>query len=196
MPSVTLESRVEELGRGISIAKTRLSRFEFRFDRPNEVLPGPEPDAQTSIDRIEEEAGSLPKALKLFWLRIGSVDFSGHHPQWGGCEYLDQLVVFPPSVALDELEQYLADREERDRVDYPYSVPVAPDVFHKADVSGGPPYSLAVPATEDDPLLLNAVPPVSFLGHVARALRYSGFPGLADCAQHTWPIHDLVRDDG
>jgi len=196
MSSVALQLRIEELGHRLSIITARLARFGFRFDRPNEVLPGPERDTQTAIDRIESAAGSLPQALKLFWLRVGSVDLSGHHPLWRGCEYLDQLVVFPPSVALEELEEYLADREERDGAEFPYSVPVAPDIFHKADVSGGPPYAIAVPAVADDPPLLNAVPLVSFLAHIERAVRYSGFPGLADCAQHTWPITQLVDDDG
>ena len=196
MPSVTLELRVEELGHRLSIVTARLEKFGFRFDRPDEVLPGPERDTQPVIDRIESAAGPLPQALRLFWLRVGSVNLSGHHPLWRGCEYLDQLVVFPPSVALNELKEYLANREERDRVDVRYSVPIAPDVFHKADVSGGPPYSIAVPATVDDPPLLNAVPSASFLEHIERAIRYSGFPGLADCAQHTWPITQLVGDDG
>ena len=53
----------------------------------------------------------------------------------------------------------------------PYFVPVAPDIFHKADVSGGSLYALAVPATEEDPPLLNAMPSASFLEHVERALR-------------------------
>jgi hypothetical protein len=193
MPSVTLQSRVEELGHRLSNTSARLGQLGFRFARPDEVLPGRERDTQTAIDRIESVAGSLPEALKLFWRHVGSVDFSGEHPKWRGCEYLDQLVVFPPSVALEDLEEYLADREERDRVGFPYSVPIAPDIFHKADVSGGPPYSIAVPATADDPPLLNAVPSVSFLEHIERALRYAGFPGLANCAQHTWPLTQLIR---
>ena len=196
MPGVTLQSRVETLGRRIAIARGRLSQRGFRFDHPEEVFPGPEHDSQGAIDQIESAAGVLPQALKLFWLRVGSVNFSGQHPKWSGCDYLDQLVVFPPSVALAELEEFLADREERMRANFPYSVPIAPDIFHKTDVSGGPPYSLAVPATAEDPPLLDALPALSFLGHVERALQYAGFPGLADCAQHTWPLTDLVGDDG
>jgi hypothetical protein len=196
MPSDNLSSQVEALGRRISLIAARLAKLGFRFDHPEEVVPGPERGAQGAIDRIETAVGSVPRALKLFWLRVGSVNFSGHHPSWRGCEYLDQLVVFPPSVALEELEQFLSDREERERADFPYSVPIAPDIFHKADVSGGPPYSLAVPATADDPPVLNAVPPATFLGHVERALAYGGFPGLAACTTHTWPTSELVRDDG
>ena len=49
MPSVTLESRVEELGRGISIAKTRLSRFEFRFDASTGTLNFLEVNLQANL---------------------------------------------------------------------------------------------------------------------------------------------------
>ena len=195
MQSATLQSRVDTLGHRISIAAARLKDTGFRFDRPEDVFPGPDRRTQTIIERIESAAGPLPQALKLFWLRVGSVDFSGHHPKWRGCEFLDQLVVFPPSVALAELEEFLSDREERMRANFPYSVPIAPDIFHKADVSGGPPYSLAVPATAEDPPVLDAMPAVSFLEHIEHALRYAGFPGLADCAQHTWPLADLVPQD-
>jgi hypothetical protein len=193
MHSESLQSRVDALGHHICLIAARLEQLGFRFERPREVFPGPEPDAQGAIERIEAAVGSLPQSLKQFWLRVGSVDFSGHHPKWQGCEYRDQLIVFPPSTALKELQEFLSDQEERLRANDPYCVPIAPDIFHKADVSGGPPYGLAVPATEEDPPLVNALPPVSFLEHVERALRYGGFPGLADCAQHTWPLADLVR---
>ena len=195
MPGVILHSRVEALGRRISSVADRLAQLGFTFDRPEEAFPGPDPHAQKAIDQIESAIGPLPNALKLFWLRVGSVDFSGRHPKWRGCNYLDQLVVFPPSVALEELEQFLSDREDRLRANVFYSVPIAPDIFHKADVSGGPPYSLAVPATAEDPPLLDAEPTASFLGHIERALQYGGFPGLAKCASHTWPL-EALRDDG
>ena len=191
----TLQARVDRLGQRISAVVARLNEFGFRFERPRDVFPGPEAQALRAIERIESEAGSLPQSLKLFWLRVGSVDLSGHRPEWQGCEYLDQLIVFPPSAAVEELEEFLSDRGERMRSDNPYCVPIAPDVFHKADVSGGPPYELAVPATEEDPRLLNALPSVSFLEHVERALGYGGFPGLADCPRHTWPLVELVRGD-
>jgi hypothetical protein len=195
MQSVSLQLRVDTIGYRISLLAARLEQLGFRFERPGGVFPGPERHALSAIERIESAVGSLPQSLKLFWLRVGSVEFSGHHPQWQGCEYLDQLIVFPPSAAVQELEEFLSDREERRRSNDPYSVPIAPDIFHKADVSGGSPYSIAVPATGEDPPLLNAAPAASFLEHIERALRYGGFPGLADCAHHTWPLAELVRDE-
>jgi hypothetical protein len=195
MPDAPLRTRIETIGHRISVARLRLLSCGFCFDRPEEVMPGPDPNAQSVINQIESVAGTLPQALKLFWLGVGSVDFSGRHPDWRGCEYLDQLMVFPANVALEELNEYISDREERTQAKEPYSVPIAPDIFHKANVSGGLAYALAVPATAEDPPLLYAAPAVSFLAHIDRALQYGGFPGLADCSEHTWPLSDLVRDD-
>jgi hypothetical protein len=196
MPDNILRTRIETIGHRISVARLRLLSCGFCFDRPEEVMPGPDPNAQSVINQIESVAGTLPQALKLFWLRVGSVDFSGRHPEWHGCEYLDQLMVFSADLALEELNECVLDREERTRANVSFSVPISPDIFHKANVSGGPPYALAVPAITEDPPLLHAVPTVSFLAHIERALRYGGFPGLAECPEHTWPLSDLVRDDG
>ena len=182
--------------RRLDVLVSRLREAGYEFDRPDEVLPGPESGTSAAIARIEGVAGRLPNSLKLFWEHIGSVDLSGSHPDWDECEYLDQLVIFPPSVALYELDEFLADREERIAADFPYSVPIAPDIFHKANVSGGPPYELEVPAESDDPPLINAPNSASFLGHIDLALDYAGFPGLAKCSGHNWPIMRLRQDAG
>jgi hypothetical protein len=161
----------------------------------DEVFPGPDAQAPEAIRRIEESVGTLPLALKLFWLGVGSVNLSGRHPDWNGCEYLNQLIIFPPTYALYELDEFLSDQDERIRHGIPYSVPVAPDVYHKANVSGGLPYSLAVPATTDDPPLNNASPALSFLKHIEHALEHGGFPGLAACPQHNWPVSALQTSE-
>jgi hypothetical protein len=153
-------------------------------------------NAQGAILRIEGSVGRLPQALKLFWLEVGSVDLTGSHPEWDECEYLDQLIVFPPSVALEELDEFMADRGNRLKADYPYAVPIAPDIYHKANVSGGMPYTIAVPAETDDPFVDNARPVHTFLGHIECALEHAGYPGLAKCPNHTWPVEILRPDDG
>jgi hypothetical protein len=133
----SLESRIEEIGMSIRGLVMRFTERGFQFEHPADVLPGPESDTVTAITRIEFEVGVLPAALKLFWQRIGSVHLGGSHPEWKGCDYPDPLVVYPPSVAVQELEEFLADKEERLRSDFPYLVPIAPDFYHKANVSGG-----------------------------------------------------------
>jgi hypothetical protein len=181
----------DALGQRIAALVARLHAGGYVFERPNEVFPGPDLRAPAAIQAIESAVGQLPLALKLFWLRVGSVDLSGSHPHWQASGYLDQLVVFPSPYALYELEEYLDDQEERDRYNQPYAVPVAPDYLHKANVSGGSPYSVAVPAIADDPPLNDTPSPETFLEHIENALRFGGFPGLADCPGHTWPVSSL-----
>lgn len=191
----SVESHIDDLGRRIEALVSRLRDLGYHFDRPDEVFPGPDREAPEAIKQIEQAAGPLPLALKLFWLRVGSVDLSGHHPEWQEPGYLDQLVIFPSTYALYELDEYLDDKEDRDENNEPYTVPVAPDYFHKANVSGGLPYSIAVPAVADDPPLLNTPSPETFLEHISNALRFGGFPGLEDCPGHSWPLATLRQSD-
>jgi hypothetical protein len=135
-------------------------------------------------------------ALKLFWQRVGSVDFCGHHPDWAEYDYPDPLVVYPPSVALEELDSFLADKEERMRCNFPYLVPIAPDDYHKADVSGGMWYNVSVPAIADDPPLNDEWHRTTLMAYLESAVQWAGFPGLSRYAAHSWPVAELVRGIG
>lgn len=190
---MSLENRINALGDSIRLLVTRLTEYNFKFERPDHVLSDPEISTPAAIARIEREVGALPLALKLFWQNIGSVDFCGSHPGWHGCDLPDPLVVHPPSVAIQELDEFLAHKEERLRCDFPYVVPIAPDLFHKADVSGGMWYNVSVPAVADDPPLNDEWHRTTFVGYLELAVQWSGFPGLSRCPGHSWPIDDLRR---
>lgn len=152
------------------------------------MFPGPDPTVAEAIHRLESVVGPVPLALKLFWSHVGSVDLTGSHPEWPEpSEYLDQLIVFPLDLALYYLDDYLNDEEAKS-----LEVLVAPDYFHKANVSGGAPYSVSVPSLTDDPPLNGSPAVETFLEHIENALRFGGFPGLADCPDHVWPLHSLV----
>ena len=190
----TIQTRLDAIGRRIEALVARLQYAGYLFDRPEDVFPGPDPSALRVVAEIESTVGRVPLALKLFWLRIGSIDLSGSHPDWYAAGYLDPLIVFPPAIAHYELNDYVLDRTERDRLGIGYEVPIAPDYFHKANVSGGPPYSIPIPASEDDPLLRHTPKPETFLEHIERGLRFGGFPGLELSPGHTWPVASLVDE--
>lgn len=190
---MTLESRISLVGDSIRLLVKRLTEIGFRFERPSAVFPGPEGSLSSPIARIEREVGTVPLALKLFWQQIGSVDLCGSHPEWEGCDYPDPLVVYPSSVAIQELDEFLADKEERLRCDFPYLVPIAPDLYHKADVSGGMWYNVTVPALADDPPLNDEWHHTTFVNYLEFTVRWGGFPGLSRCPAHSWPIAELVR---
>jgi hypothetical protein len=192
MQNMPIESRIEAAKVSIHSLVLRLTERGFRFERPAAVLPGPENNAATAIARIEREVGVVPLALKLFWLDVGSIDLCGSHSEWQGCEYPDPLLVYPPSVAIDELDDFLSDREERLRCDFPYPIPVAPDLKHKAGVSGGMWYNVKIPAVADDPPLNEEWHQTTFLGYLELAIQWGGFPGLSRCPGHSWPIADIA----
>jgi hypothetical protein len=190
---MTLESRIRAVGKSIRALAKRLAKHGFEFERPAEVFPGPERRAAATIKRIEREAGRIPLALKLFWLKVGSVNFCGSHPEWQGCDYPDPLVVYPPSAAIEELDEFLSDKEERLRSNLPYLVPIAPDYYHKADVSGGMWHNVSVPAVADDPPLNDEWHQTTFVRYLELAMQWAGFPGLSRCRRHSWPVAELLR---
>lgn len=188
-----LSTQIEQIGSEIQRLITRLSSLGYVFECPEDMLPGVEPGTEEAIARIEAEIGAIPLAIKLFWLKVGSVDLSGAHPGWDGCEYPDPLIVFPPSYALYEVEDFLIDREEGRIASHELcEIPVAPDFLHKANVSGGPPYSVSVPAMADDPPLNGEWHNVSFMTYLWLALQSGGFPGLERNPDHTWPVASLA----
>ena len=107
----------------------------------------------------------------------------------------DPLVVWAPHD--DDLEEFheFGDPDDPDARDEEgwtgrYVIDIAPDVFHKANVSGGGPYQIAFPhAGADAPVLELDAP--SFVGYLREAFRWGGFPGLAD--EREPPRADVAR---
>lgn len=190
---MTLENRIARGAEALRRLVEWLRDRGYRFASPGAALPGPEAGTSVAIARLEHEVGPVPLAVKLFWQHIGSVDLCGDHAEWTGCDLPDPLVVYPPSVALAELDDFMSDRQERLRVAFPFSIPVAPDALHKANLSGGMWVSVSVPAVADDPPLNDAGHDSTFLGVLENAIQWGGFPGLSSCAAHSWPIDELRR---
>jgi hypothetical protein len=164
----------------------------YAFEKPEEALPGPGPESDAAISRLTTEIGAMPRSLDLFYRIVGSVNFVGHHPDWQGCEYPDPVVVFPVSAALDELEDYLYDREAYDAACGSFRVPVAPDYYHKENVSGGMWYGIAMPDPAEDPPLLEERHQTTFLSYLDICVDWAGFPGLELYADHhNWPVDTL-----
>lgn len=194
MPAESIHARLVTVHGSIRGIVDNLRTLGYVFARPHDVLPGPEPDAHAAIARIEREVGAVPLALKLFWTRIGSVDLSGHHPDWQDCEYPDPLIVYPPSAAIYEWDDVLADREDFEQFGNRYVIPVAPDAYCKANVSGGMLYNISVPAVAEDPPLNEEPHETTFLSYLELAVGLGGFPGLEGSPGHTWPLDLILRD--
>jgi len=192
---MSVAQRIERIHSHLLQRRQRLETLSYRFQRPDAALPGPNPQVNQALVRLEREVGCVPLALQLFYRRIGSVNFAGQHPEWKGCEYPDPLVVFPVAFVLEELEVFLGDREAHVEAFGGFRLPIAPDRLHKANVSGGMHYNIALPDVAEDPRLLDEWHNSTFLSYLEIALRYGGFPGLERwCYQeHDWPIVELTK---
>lgn len=189
-----IDARLDRIAAALPVLVRHLKRLGYNFARPEAVSPGPEPTVIGSIFRIESEIGPVPYALAQFWKRIGSIDLCGSHPDWSGCDYPDPLVIDPASQAIAELQEFLDDREERMRCDFPYVIPISADDYHKEDVSGGMWYNVDCPATADDPIINDERHELPFLDYLELALKMGGFLGLDRCPRHTWPLDELAID--
>ncbi len=136
-------------------------------------LVPPSESTRSKVAELEAQVGPIPLSLVAFWQEVGSVDLVGMHRSWPAG--LDPLVVYPPEAALSELDSFEVDEEYAPR----FEATLAPDDLHKDNVSGGSPYSIALPNPSADALFLNERHGLLFVPYLRLAiLRWGGFPGL------------------
>ena len=186
------------VGRNCALLVSRLNSLGYVFgtypDGTNGFFTlGPlvSPSETTLADcaELEERAGPLPLSLKAFWHQVGSVDFVGMHPSWPAG--LDPLVVYPPEAAIVDLEGVDDGPNALDQ----YEASLAPDDLHKDNISGGSPYSIALPDPRADSTILNERNGLLFVQYLRMAiLRWGGFPGLALQKTAFEPLDALIAD--
>jgi len=135
----------------------------------------PPPDIHKRLVDFEKEFAVLPLSLRVFYEVVGEVNFIGTHPildPKGGSVAIDPLVVYGLDDGLVEFDD--EDDEEEGR---PSAVTIAPDDLHKANVSGGDAYEMAIPELRADGELLNERHRLFFVEYLRVAFRFGGFPG-------------------
>ncbi len=147
------------------------------------------PSDRTRSDcaELEAQVGPLPLSLTAFWQEVGSVDLVGMRRSWP--TGLDPLVVYPPEAALSELDSGEADLDGS-RL---FEATLAPDDLHKDNISGGSPYTIALPDPSADSLFLNERHGLLFVPYLRLAiLRWGGLPGLDGQQVLFEPLRDLI----
>jgi hypothetical protein len=177
-------------------------------------LPWRPPSDETAgqLERLTSIVGPLPLSLRAWYEGVGAVSFQGRFPDiWdreGTLPVTDPLMVLSLDGVLTELDHYRQEIEywrENDPealLNDPYfaqpgwPLVVAPDIYHKANISGGVPYWVRVPDRRADTPLLNVrimlpAPPVggrpyheievaeTFVQYLRRSMAWAGFPGHA-----------------
>ena len=133
------------------------------------------------IVTFERKHGVLPLSLRTFYEVVGEVDLIGTHPRVapaGGLVAPDPLVVYALDEGLLEYEE-----EEHEEEGSPSTITIAPDHLHKANISGGDPYEMAIPDLRADGELLNERHQLFFVDYLRLSFEFGGFPGY-DGAAH------------
>jgi len=174
----------------------RLQEVGFHFALPDLAYNPPPDKIPHQLAELEELAGPLPLSLRAWYEAVGSVCFMGEYPDVAAYAagpfsqapdlYSDPLVVFPLDYALSAVRDRFEDGAGE------ILLPVAPDVYHKANVSGGAPYEIRLPDTAADARLLNEPHELFFVPYLRLAFQWAGFPGLAGAPDRPSTLIDLL----
>jgi len=187
-----------EWDEAVEVAHATMTRAQTNVDRLVELLPSAgysfqrpaietvrraSPSDLQELDRFEREVGPVPLALRAWKEIVGDVDLNGGNAEWA-FEYLDPLVVeFPMDYVWSEHAEWLIDRgTEWDRGQF--TIDIAPDYLHKANVSGGGPYAMVVPDLGVDGPVLEEPHNTSFVDYLRIAFRWAGLPGFDPSSAH------------
>ncbi len=129
-------------------------------------------------NEIARAVGSVPVTLAQFLAVVGNVSFVGYHSDWS-VAYPDPLVVelAPVPDLRTEYEDWMDYRMQEGHSE-PFELAIAPDWYHKANVSGGPAYGFELPCETVDSPLLNEPGNGSLVSYLRRAFAWGGFPGF------------------
>jgi hypothetical protein len=201
--SAVINEACSRMARNIERILGHLQRSGYLFGRDGQYSPDPSSAwqrpssaAASSLRSLLGAVGPLPLALTSWWSTIGGVSLAGYFPDIESPEsvpYADPLTVFNVDDVAAEMAEMRADRSLPRKP--PYYLPIAPDIFHKAGVSGGAPYEVVVPDAGLDCPLTNVIVLTSspsavrpwievetnetLVEYLARSFAWAGFPGLA-----------------
>jgi hypothetical protein len=154
----------------------------------SELRARPRVQDRAVMERIEETTGApLPVSLRAFWETVGGINFvwdyeSGDAPDLGidvWMDEMDPLCVDAPEVVTHMFEEW---EEQRSGIDPeladPFSLDLAPDYLHKANISGGGPYGIVLPFLGADPVFANEAHELPLVDYLRLCFRWAGFPRL------------------
>ena len=159
--------RAEQAARVASILTTPPLENRTVFDPP-----GKQTAAQ--IRKLEKAAGGpLPLSLRAYYEEVGGVSLMGSHPVLNPLEQGpgDPLVVAPIEEMLQMIESFGMEGDDE------LGLWIAPDDFHKANVSGGEPYTIKIPDPKADGPFLYEFHNTTFVKYLRIAFQWGGFPG-------------------
>jgi len=158
---------------------------------------------RAQLDALEREVGLLPLSLRAFYQEVGGVNFVGWYEDVDGCDPLfvysfDRELVEgpyeePPASSDDWADEYA--EEALPATEEYYQVVIAPDSYHKVNVSGGSPYAICLPNAAPDAVVLNEEHQTTLVNYLRLCCSYAGFPALEVVPSPLATHLDEVRRD-
>lgn len=174
---------MHRVSENVQILAARLAEEDYRFHyldnlKPHAAHTPPGADARERIAALEDMCGGpVPLSLRAFHDVVGDVNFVGAHPSLAP----DRSNFYPDPLWIDGVDKVIGWLVACGGEDDGFAA-LAPDALHKADVSGGMPYSMKLPnAAVDAPMEFTPVGG-SFVGYLRNAIAWGGFPGWAEAA--------------
>lgn len=185
---------------------TRLTKHGYQFDQYPDGAPipynfgpivQPSDEMVAQINEFEQLVGIIPLSLSVFWEVVGAVSLMGRAPD-GWPSFTDPLVVEPPDFCISDYREwraYVDEDKENENENELFTAAIAPDIFHKDNVSGGGPYGFSLPNASIDGVLVNEGHDLTFVSYLRFAiLEWGGFPGFgSEKIKKEWRRNDGVQ---
>jgi hypothetical protein len=138
-----------------------------------DVFDPPGEQTASLLNQIEKEAGGpMPISLRAWYEQVGGINLMGSHavlnPKEGEIA-ADPLVVSP----LREVMQMIESADDGGEIE----LWLAPDDLHKANVSGGSPYTIVIPNRCADAPFKYEWHDTTFVNYLRITFQWGGFPG-------------------
>jgi len=167
-----------------------------------QALPGPAPDVEDRLKQVEQVAvPPVSPALAAYWRIVGTIDLVPRDT-WDAPfppDVPEQLTIADPLEILDlstawfSVEDWQEEAEElHPEIAGPLELTIAADYLHKANISGGAPYSIWLPHAGADPLVRDEEHFLSFTDYLRRAFAGKGFLRLD--RQDEWLAHGVTHE--
>jgi hypothetical protein len=196
---------MHRVARAVELLMPRLAAAGYPIRRQ----PTVDLDIEERLALLEDLAGGhMPVSIAAFWRVVGAVDLApdadADWPAWmpsdqAWQEKLDPLVVHRLEDAWYSVDEWLEDRAQNiPEVVGPLEVEIAPDRFHKVNISGGPPCAIRMPDASADAPIKWSEEGARLVDYLRRSIGRGGFAGIGpeDDPTESWRgvVADLTRD--